>query len=742
MKEPDPRAASCPALAGTTRIPIARLAPSLENPAQYSIRAILALIWPYSSARGVLSLLLVEPETLLRRDHGEVRVHLAGPSVRGFSEANVACGDEVRLGLEGAAWTTDPTLYGTPGCGIDYDLRFSGRLLLEVSAPQAEPPVLSPSSTSQPPTPPPTRSVADQHHATGAGPQEWSSPAFLKRSSFRFGSFPDSTLDPFAAEEDQESRDRKRAKFGSLARPWTYAAEDSASSDGRTNRTDEPSLHSTPGVVESPTLASRSPEPTFVDSSGASAPERDVLESSPTDERQESNDDNCLTRLDQQIVPSVSQNVRVPPLTEPVLAVAHQVRPLTSLPPQVPPSVSKLANVSSPSQQVNEAAQPNLSTIVLFPEKDTSGAEKWQHVRAAREVDASDAMPGGQSTESSQTLIDPMPHPDKAQRGEAAAPISEQSLPAPTTSLQSTETSAGDAQEVARDGSGLSATPAKGKARDPSGFSGWFSQRTEPDGPNSVGHGESRPEAQTVTEGAPPAPHGRVLRDRRRQPAAGNKLATASPAAREPSPETAGTGQADERLGILGQSLVTPLASFATLSSLSKCFGDVVDVLVIAQGCEETFRSRGGPRDWRLTLHAIDPSIAPETTTVQIFRVYEEALPYVEVGDGILLRGFKVFSSRRKLCLVSSEESAWVTWDKDGVEEMTGPPVEFGKAEREHVRNLRSWWAGGQASPAQTRTKQTHHSLRSSSSLGYPSVEVSKGPGRGGNTIVRTEEVL
>lgn len=85
----------------------------------------------------------------------------------------------------------------------------------------------------------------------------------------------------------------------------------------------------------------------------------------------------------------------------------------------------------------------------------------------------------------------------------------------------------------------------------------------------------------------------------------------------------------------------------------------------------------------------------------------------------MLLRAFAVRSRKRRAFLLSCDASAWCVWrfgeaggaveeEEEGKrrrrrssvsgaevrEEIKGPPVEFGEAERERARVLRGWWVG------------------------------------------------
>jgi hypothetical protein len=119
-------------LAAAAQIPIAQLTPDLSAPSTRCIRAIVTLIWPYSSSNSTLTVLLAEPDFRLRRTKGQVRVQFSGSSARTVFEAAIGSGDEVILSLDGVEWNKDESAGQTPGRGIDWELKFSERLVLKV----------------------------------------------------------------------------------------------------------------------------------------------------------------------------------------------------------------------------------------------------------------------------------------------------------------------------------------------------------------------------------------------------------------------------------------------------------------------------------------------------------------------------------------------------------------------------------------------------------------------------------
>lgn len=119
-------------LDSTTSIPISQLTPELPEPNTRSIRGTVTLIWPYSSSSEIFTLRLAEPDIRLRRANGEVRVSFQGSSARTVFEAGIGSGDEVRLSLEGVEWIKDDSAQNTPRRGIEWELKFTERLVLVV----------------------------------------------------------------------------------------------------------------------------------------------------------------------------------------------------------------------------------------------------------------------------------------------------------------------------------------------------------------------------------------------------------------------------------------------------------------------------------------------------------------------------------------------------------------------------------------------------------------------------------
>jgi hypothetical protein len=184
--------------------------------------------------------------------------------------------------------------------------------------------------------------------------------------------------------------------------------------------------------------------------------------------------------------------------------------------------------------------------------------------------------------------------------------------------------------------------------------------------------------------------------------------------------------------------LSTAHAYFTSLASLGQHVNPSspqtasVDVLaVVTDFTKEPERAKGGPRDYYTVCRVTDPTIsASADVRVEVFRPWKAVLPAADVGDVVLLRAFFVKSKKRQAYLLSTDTSAWCVWRfaehskatarggasmRDGEqpvwarrmshsearEEVKGPPVEYGMAEKEQARKLRDWWVEEQGESQQ-----------------------------------------
>ncbi|KAI9763548.1 MAG: hypothetical protein M1835_007781, partial [Candelina submexicana] len=231
MADPGPETSQS-ILTMTILLPIAQLTPSLATPSQHSIRAVVTLIWPYSSSTRSLALLLAEPDFRLRRQKGQVRVNFTGSSAKAVARSGIGSGDEVILALQGVIWDKGGTV-NTPGKGVGFELEYRERMVMQISRDSQSLAFLDVNhptpSPVQSPTPPrsatPPASLAGRlMNRSSASQNAWDSPAFFKRTRDISGSIFASAYDPFADEDGfVEGKGRKRTKFGRESGSWMYA---------------------------------------------------------------------------------------------------------------------------------------------------------------------------------------------------------------------------------------------------------------------------------------------------------------------------------------------------------------------------------------------------------------------------------------------------------------------------------------------------------------------------------------
>lgn len=113
-------------------LPIAELTPELPNLDSKQFRAVVRLLWPFSSSTRQCALLLVEPDFRLRNKKGQVRVRFTGSSARAIAETGVGIGDEVVIGLRGAQFVQETVDIRTPGKSLDWELTYSQTLVVQV----------------------------------------------------------------------------------------------------------------------------------------------------------------------------------------------------------------------------------------------------------------------------------------------------------------------------------------------------------------------------------------------------------------------------------------------------------------------------------------------------------------------------------------------------------------------------------------------------------------------------------
>jgi hypothetical protein len=195
---------------------IAALQPNLDALESKQIKAVVTLIWPYSSSQRQFALLLAEPDFRLRRKRGgQVRVRFSSTSARALAATGVGIGDEVVLSLHGARFAQDGAV-STPGKSIDWELAYTQTFAISVRRDGVE--IANLEMINAVPTPAPRSPVKRAAAAPSPFPQ-WSSPAFLKRARLSDGPFFEQpAFDPLA-DAYNEGHDKKRRRKS--YRDWT-----------------------------------------------------------------------------------------------------------------------------------------------------------------------------------------------------------------------------------------------------------------------------------------------------------------------------------------------------------------------------------------------------------------------------------------------------------------------------------------------------------------------------------------
>ncbi|KAI0166971.1 hypothetical protein GGR52DRAFT_556311 [Hypoxylon sp. FL1284] len=236
-------------LAAATTTAIADLSPTLSETQSRAVRGVVTITWPYNSVKGTFAFILAEPDYCLRRSKGQARINLTGPSAKHAGESGLGSGDTILLGLDGVEWEPQGTKrrQSLPGANIDWQLKFTEKLLLQVTSAETQearlisvdhPPPAEPQRAVPVEAPPSETIQIDDFLPEGLGSfatpgkthvarfkdGEYESPAFIKRARTSYGSLFEEGYDIFEDDGGIVGKGRKRTRFGRGSGAWRYSS--------------------------------------------------------------------------------------------------------------------------------------------------------------------------------------------------------------------------------------------------------------------------------------------------------------------------------------------------------------------------------------------------------------------------------------------------------------------------------------------------------------------------------------
>ncbi|KAJ5365854.1 hypothetical protein N7517_008740 [Penicillium concentricum] len=221
------------ALAHLTRVPIAQLSPDLEQLAESSFLAAVALVWPYSSSTKSVSLLLAEPDFRLRGAKGQIKVTFHGNLAEKVAESHVGIGDAICLALKNTKFVSNESAQQTPGRSVAWDAHYENGGSLEVyrssQSPlmiSVEPQVSAPRETELAPPTTPSGKLINPELDLPSSARPWGSPVFLKSTRTSVGGIIRSAFDPFVEEDGfVPGKGRKKPRYSLHREDWRVINE-------------------------------------------------------------------------------------------------------------------------------------------------------------------------------------------------------------------------------------------------------------------------------------------------------------------------------------------------------------------------------------------------------------------------------------------------------------------------------------------------------------------------------------
>lgn len=359
-------------LASRTTTPIAQLKPDLPDQDSRVVRGQVTITWPYNSFTKKAAFLLAEPDVRLRRDKGQVRLELHGPSAKAVSECGIAAGDELIFSLDGVKWAKDESPGRIPGTRVDWQLQFNEKLVLEakitdsdeikylnIDHPTAEPTTDPLIEARRPITPEPAPTVPEVpttiRKISDFPSNEYASPAFVKRARLSYGALFEGGLDIFDEDGGVKGKGRKRTKFGRDSNAWRYASQ-------------------SPSPEPSSPVQERMEEDSVMDAAPEPSPKSQM-----TDEGCQTVEIEMAEAVPKQTEGTVSQAQAGPVPSEPLVSISHE-------------SVAQIREVS---------IQTETAATVPAPRMEPTPADEEEQVPAPREV--SPSLPQAAPVEHPQT---------------------------------------------------------------------------------------------------------------------------------------------------------------------------------------------------------------------------------------------------------------------------------------------------------------------------------------------------
>ncbi|KAH6963597.1 hypothetical protein DER45DRAFT_553598 [Fusarium avenaceum] len=236
-------------------ISIAQLNPDISEPEKRLVCGTVTITWPFSILHKSVAFLLAERDFRLRRENGQVRVRFHGAAARAISDASLGAGDEIRVSLQGVKWEKNETHTQVAGSTLEWQLEFTNRLILGISRPETgqetiidiDVPTEEPETSAndqadntnsihvltpvaeEPATPTPQSPEvtlpSKRNMASTLDPNEYASPAFLKRARVSYGSLFEGGMDTFDDDVSKKTKLKKRTRFSLPSNAWRYTSQ-------------------------------------------------------------------------------------------------------------------------------------------------------------------------------------------------------------------------------------------------------------------------------------------------------------------------------------------------------------------------------------------------------------------------------------------------------------------------------------------------------------------------------------